>query len=248
MTTVALALIALVLTAPEPTTDPLLEAIVAKGCYANHHPDRAIVAELLKIEAAAGISGPARGLTAAAACNETGFHKLLGGDWRSLIDRSRCKRGSPACGPASVGMLQLGSWAKRKLRRLGSTMTEPRFDWRLSARVWAEHVVKQRAWVIRECPNLRRGWNDETPDLEVWRAAHKTAVRNPNCARYRFTKKGKKVCAKRIPRCHKLGRRYSSSHWAILAAWKGEKTPTPKKWKGVPRAVKPKKLARKAGR
>jgi hypothetical protein len=221
---------------PEPHDPALVDTIVRVGCR-GHHPTRAMVVELLDIERDAGITGPARGLIAAAACNESGFRPHARGDWYSQVDRgARCRNGAPQCAPTSLGMFQLGSWAKRKLRRMGASTPEPRFDWRVSARFWARHVVAQVPRVREVCPTLRKGW-DAPSELDVWRAAHRTAVVKPKCGEYRV-RNGRQRCIRRVPRCHRIGARYKSSHWRILASWKGDKAPAPEKWKGYPRAVR----------
>ena len=216
--------------------ETLVDRIVRIGCRGNH-PTREMAQELLDIEKEAGFTGVARGLLAAAACNESGFNPLARGDWRSLIDkRKSCRRRSEECAPISMGIVQLGAWSRRGLRKMGSTMPEPRFDWRIAARFWAKHVVAQIDRVRAKCPKLRRGWGPSTPEADVWRAAHRTAVTFPKCGKYRM-RGGKQKCTKWIPRCHRLGKRYRSSHWRILATWKGEKELSPEKWKGIPRAV-----------
>lgn len=94
----ALVAIVIALTATAPV-DPLAEVIVNHGCYANHSPPRAMVEQLLNIEAAAGITGPARGILVAAACNESGFNPNALGDWKGIIDGKRCKNNTAGCVP-----------------------------------------------------------------------------------------------------------------------------------------------------
>ena len=217
--------------------DALIDRIVTLGCRGNH-ATRKMVVELMAIEKDAGFPEEARGLLAAASCNESGFKPFGRGDWRSQTTGRRCRRGSAACAPTSLGIVQFGAWAKRGLRRMGSTMPEPRFDWRIAARFWAKHVAAQVSRVRAQCPRLRRGWDKNTPEVDVWRAAHRTAVMFPKCGEYRL-RKGRQKCVRRVPRCHRLGRRYKSAHWRILSRWRGEDVqPLPKKWQGIPRAVR----------
>jgi hypothetical protein len=189
----------------------LRDTIIAHGCYANHKPPAKIVDQLLRIETAAGFRGPARGLLVAAACNESGFNPAALGDWHDLITGVRCKNNTPGCAPRSYGILQFQGWAKRKIKRWATKPGDPRFDLVASATYWARHVVAQIPRVRREC-----GYPDE---LNTWRAAHRTAIVRPKCGRYRY-RRGKQVCAKWIPRCHRVRSQYRSRHWQILAQWR----------------------------
>lgn len=190
-----------------------LEAVILKhGCYANHKPDPKVVRQLLRVEVAAGFAPAARGLVVAAACNESGFNPRALGDWYSLTTGKRCKNNTPGCAPKSFGMFQFQGWAKRHIRRLTDAKGDPRFDWHASATYWAKHVAKQVPRVEREC-----GYPDVA---DVWMAAHRTAVMFPKCARYRYSQRlGKQVCAKRVPRCHRLGTKRQSKHWEIARMW-----------------------------
>ena len=197
-----------------PTTD-IVDAIVARGCIANHSPPRDVVDQLLRIEVGAGVPNVARGILAAAACRESGFREHVGGDWYTLTGGKRCTRAQRdrgLCVAYSRGMMQLGRWAKRAMRRKWSSFTtlDPRMDWQRSAEFWIGHVVSQVARVRREC-----GYSDE---LDVWKASHATAVTKPKCARWRMGKNGKQRCAKYIPRCHRVGK-HKSKHWAVRATW-----------------------------
>lgn len=211
------------------TADPLIEAAIKIGCRGNK-ASRAMMEELFQIEADAGIEGDARGIVAAGACNESGFNPKALGDWESVIDRKRCKNNTPGCVPTSFGLMQFKPWAKKRIRKYGSTTRDPRFDWRASAKYWASHVVSQIARVKRVC---------RYPDmLNTWRAAHRTAVTAPKCLLRRYSKKrGKMVCVKYVPRCHSMAKVYKSSHWGILDVWKaaasGKDT-----YPGIPRAVR----------
>jgi hypothetical protein len=198
---------------PAPAEDTLFQAIVAQGCYANASPDPAVVRELLAIERAAGITGEGRGLLVAAACNESGFKAKARGDWSEYKETG-------VRVPTSLGMVQMkGWWVKRHPEWWTEAKTkEPRYEWRLAARVWSNHIVRQLPRVRREC-----GY---TSERDVWRAAHRTALRPAKCARWRVSKRtGNQYCAKRIARCHRLdtARRLKgmSPHWRIREAWLG---------------------------
>lgn len=224
-------------------SDPLIKAVLTSGCYANYKPNPEIVRELFRIEETAGITGEARGILAAAACNESGFTKKAMGDFVDRVTGARCRtRDWKRCKPTSFGMVQQRGWVKKHIRKLGSKSGEPRFDWKIATTYWAQHLVNQIPKVRKECR-----YKDE---IDIWRAAHRTSVVKPKCARWRVSKKtGKQRCAKRIPRCHKIGKRFTS-HWKILMRWKHESNGTvdlaqkkenvvPDKFKGYPRAVNP---------
>lgn len=209
---ISLFLITTALITSPPTETERLEAVIVKhGCYTNHKPDPKMVRALLSVEQAAGFAPAARGLLVAAACNESGFNPKALGDWHDIVTRKRCKNNTPGCVPKSYGLLQFQGWAKRHIRRLTDAKGDPRFDWRASAIYWAKHIVRQVPRVKREC-----GYPDA---LDVWRAAHRTAIVKPKCGQWKF-RRGKQVCAKRIPRCHKVGTVYRSKHWSILTTWK----------------------------
>lgn len=223
--------------------DPLLKAIITSGCYANYHPKVAVVQELLYIERQAGISGEARGITVAAACNESGFSPKAMGDWADIQTGERCANNTPGCQPTSFGMLQQKNWVRKKLRQLGAKGRIPQFDWKVAAFFWAKHMASQVPRVKEEC-----GYKDS---LDLWRASHRTAVMYPKCGRWRM-RNGKQVCRQWIPRCHRVGRPLQSSHWRILDRWKSEargEAPTDVVWKDqngkvIPRAVNPIKESR----
>lgn len=217
----------------EVTTDEeFLRTVVEKGCRGNH-PSTKMAAELLRIEKAAGIGGAGRGILLAAACNESGFHSDSKGDWYKIglprVRANRCYGAKKGCLPTSYGLLQFKGWAKKGIRRMGSKFYEPRFDWRKSAEFWSRHVVGQVGWVRRVC-----GY---TKDADVWRAAHKTALRRKKCARYRF-RDGEQKCVKYEPRCHRVGSRNRQSHWRILNGWNNV-TGVDLAVQGYPRAVNP---------
>lgn len=175
------------------------------GCRGNI-PTRAMVDELLAIERAAGFPDDVRGLTVAAACNESGFKPGARGDYVS--------RGAGVREPTSYGLLQFQAWAKRHIRKLGAKTRDPRLDWRASARFWTAHVAKQVPRVVRVC-----GYTDP---VDIWRAAHLTAIRAPKCGRWRMIA-GRQRCTRYEPRCHKIGSRNRQSHWKILHAWRAMK-------------------------
>lgn len=216
-------------------TDPLIEAALKVGCRGNK-ASRAMMEELFRIEAEAGIKGEARGLVAAAACNESGFNPKALGDWFKIgmphTRENRCKNYQRGCTPTSFGLMQFKPWAKKHIRKYASNpkMKEPRFDWRASAKYWALHVVAQIPRVKRECRY--------TEEIDIWRAAHRTAITKSKCVRYRVSKRtGKQRCAKFVPRCHRIDKVYKSSHWRILGTFKAKasgKDPFP----GIPRAVR----------
>lgn len=222
---IILALLAIAAPAePYGSNDTVYQAAITRGCYANHRPDPAVVRELFEIGRAAGIVEPARGLVAAGACSESGYKVTALGDWKDPVTGKRCANRTPGCVPTSYGMMQQVArpWKKR-IRRLGATMREPRFDWQRAARVWSEHVVHQLRRVREEC-----GYQLEE---DVWRAAHRTSVRPSKCVRWRTriskrTGEHQQYCAKRVPRCHRLSTKDRlggmSRHWRILKAWRGE--------------------------
>ncbi len=200
-------------------SDPLLKAIVSSGCYANYSPDVKTIRELLRIEKDAGISGKARGLLVAAACNESGFKHRAMGDFVDRVTGKRCHtRDWQRCEPTSFGIVQQRGWVKKHLRRMGAKSKDPRFDWKIASAYWARHLVNQVPRVKEVC-----GYPDEE---DIWRAAHRTSVMAALCGRYgkvRISKTGKPYqrCAKFIPRCHRLGAK-KRSHWKILARWQRE--------------------------
>lgn len=210
----------------------MVQAATKLGCRGNRAPLE-MARELVAIEEAAGFPAEVRGILLAAACNESGFNPHAGGDRRHAVTGAPC-RGDDACLPTSIGLMQFGGWAKSKM---GTASTkDPRYDWRASARFWAAHVASQVPRVRRECPSLRRGW-DQATELDVWRAAHRTAITKPKCGRY-VIRGSKQVCANWVPRCHRLGRAYRSSHWRIWERWRSQSEP-PEEWRNVPRALKP---------
>lgn len=196
--------------------DAFVDTVVAVGCVQNRSPDRAMVVELLEIEAAAGVPDVARGITVAAACRESGFGPAIKGDWRLRSDRRvRCKEGSTNCAPRALGMFQHWYWARKGILRMGETdFHEPREDWRRAAEFWARHIVKQ-------VPRVRRVCKYES-ELDVWKAAHRTAVTSPSCVER--LKSGQ--CVKFRPRCHKVGVRRKSSHWSTRDGWYALAAPT----------------------
>ena len=202
MIAISIVLLLLGPTPDPPRLDPLLGAAVELGCAGNR-PSRAMAQELLEIESEAGISGQARGILLAAACRESGFNPTKKGDWRP---KGCSPKRDEDCRARAVGLVQFWGWAKKGIRRYGSTTDEPREDWRASARYWARHIVAQLPAVDRDC--------DHSLPYDRWRAAHRTAVVLPLCV-----KKRRGRCVKRSARCHKPGRK--SSHWRILENWKG---------------------------
>lgn len=207
------------------------------GCRGNL-PTREMVVELLAIEKDAGFPLEIRGLLVAAACNESGFNPQAGGDRKDILTGMRCRTVTDTCRSTSIGLMQFKPWAKKKIVHYGSTTSDPRYDWRASAKFWTTHVAAQVVKVRQKCPEYKRGWNKDTSIMDVWRAAHRTAVTAPKC--YRWSKGKKKYCKERGPRCHRLGRSYTSSHWRILASWNGKDVKVPAKFKDYPRAVNPK--------
>ncbi len=168
--------------------------------------DRLVIAELYRIEAAAGITEP--GLLAAAACAESGYRSVLSGDEGK-----------------SEGLLQFQGWAKPHIANHGAKTKDPRHDWRASARYWAAHVVKQLPRVRRHCKG-RGGY--ATRSLYLWASANVTAVRYPRC---RCLKRKHGVCwledrasdgrcRRRVPRCARKGTRGETRHVKYLRAWR----------------------------
>ena len=218
--------------------DKFLKTSMSVGCR-GHHPTASMVEEILRYEREAGFPPEVAGITVAAACNESGFHPRARGDWKHHETRqwcSRSQRNSGLCYYTSGGILQLGGWAKKRLRAAGATSRDPRFDWRASVKVWTSHIASQVKRVRRDCPTLARGW-DAATEVDVWRAAHRTAVTRPKCIQYRM-KAGRQVCVKRAPRCHKIGSRYESPHWEIWQMWRDVMQASKIAHEDIPRARK----------
>lgn len=194
-----------------------------------------MVKELLHFEREAGIPDVVRGISVAAACNESGFFPMAKGDWKHELTRRPCskaQRDDGACYFTSGGMFQFGGWAKKRLRSLGAKTFDPRFDWRASAVFWTSHVAKQVPRVRAVCPKIQKGWH-KASEVDIWKAAHKTAIVKPLCLAYRSNGK----CKKWGPRCHHLGKQRDSSHWSIWYSWK---TPVDLvQREKLPRAVNP---------
>jgi len=193
-----------------------VRAAVKIGCR-GHHPTPEMVREMLAMERKAGFPPEARGLSIAAACNESGFHSHSKGDWRHEITRGKCSRAQVKAGECyftSAGMMQFGGWVKKELRKMGAKTRDPRFDWRVSVQFWVKHIAVQVPRVLEMCPTLKKGWT-KASTLDVWRAAHRTAIVQPLCIRYR--RNG--TCKERGPRCHRLNRHYYSAHWSKLDRW-----------------------------
>lgn len=182
----------------------LVDAIVEQGCAQNRHPSRSMVVALLQIELEVGVAHIARGITAAAACRESGFSPVARGDWRLRSDhRAKCREGAKGCKAYAVGMFQQWPWTRKGIR---SAARDPREDWPNAATHWSRHIVAQVRRVRAHCK-----YADE---LDVWKAAHRTAITTPACAKR--TASGR--CIKWRPRCHVPGR-HSSGHWRTRDGW-----------------------------
>lgn len=129
--------------------------------------DRMLLHELLDMERAYGVPNALRGMSLAAACNESGFNPDAKGDWR--FDKHNKRRSK------AHGLMQLWPW-------FASHYGIDRLDPRQNADAWLKHIAV-RYTVIKDKQLCPRHWSDTRKWVAAWVQTTRGRVNKEN--RYR---------------------------------------------------------------
>lgn len=122
---------------------------------------RPLLRDMLRIEDAAGVPLIMRGMSLAAACNESGYNPHAQGDHRFSASGKKAK---------AVGILQQWSWWENSPRGPKINRRDPR----QAAKAWVEHIAALVPQAKRQCGFHR------AEQLELaWRTAWSTGVLKP---------------------------------------------------------------------